>query len=65
MFQVTFGLYYSAAISRVNAVTDRKRGFVTTAQSVFGTLFVCVGGGIGSIGGGEVMNRYGGRTMYR
>ena len=60
---LTFALLWSASVEygKIHAPKD----FTTTMQSIITTAYSAAGVGIGSLVGGYIMDKYGGRWMYR
>ena len=60
---VTFALIWCASVEY--AKHRSPRGWTSTIQSIVYTAYGCVGAGTGSAIGGYVMDRYGGKCLYR
>jgi len=65
MHGITFACFYVTATDTAKGMIGECKGWNTTIPVSVQTLYDALGAGIGSIGGGWVMQHYGSRFMYR
>ena len=65
MHGITFACFYVTATDVAKGLIHECHGWNTTIPVGVQTLYDALGAGIGSIGGGWVMQHYGSRSMYR